>query len=79
MGLLFVDQDNNGINDMIIYYILYMTYAVAFILSLYRCHFTILLGENGKNSKVIVFKMLIRRLIVTVACNKYLGGYGSRY
>ena len=35
MGLLFVDQDNNGINDMIIYYILYMTYAVAFILSLY--------------------------------------------
>ena len=45
MGLLFVDQDNNGINDMTIYYILY---TMAFILSLYRCHFTILLGENGK-------------------------------
>ena len=63
MGLLFVDQDNNGINDMTIYYILY-TWHMPWPL-FFHCIGAIspyYWEKMEKNSKVIVFEMLIQEV-----------------
>lgn len=52
---------------------------MGFIFSLYIHHFMIFLGQNGKSSKIIVFKMLMLRLTVVMECDKCEEGVGCKH